>query len=173
VGKRGPAPTPVKVLQLRGTYRKDRDAPNPVDPPRPAKPPSCPSWFGMDVEGERDVEWARYARSEYRRLSRKLLDLGLLTEVDRDALLAYCDAVGRWRYWRAELGRLGSWNQITESGYVAPRPEVSYMNKALEDMRRWGALFGLSPSDRRNVSATPKQEADTAADFLFGGRKRA
>ena len=167
MGKRGPAPTPAKILQLRGTYRKDRDAPNPVDPPRPAKPPACPTWFA------RDVPWGKLARAEYRRLSRELLELGLLTEIDRDALLAYCDAVARWRYWRAELGRLGSWNQVTESGYVAPRPEVSYMNKALEDARRWGALFGLSPSDRRNVSATPKEERDAAADFLFGGRKTA
>jgi len=167
VGKRGPAPTPAKILQLRGTYRKDRDAPNPVDPPKPARPPACPTWFA------RDVPWGKLARAEYRRLSRELLELGLLTEIDRDALLAYCDAVARWRYWRARLGELGSWNQVTESGYVAPRPEVSYMNRAADDMRKWGALFGLSPSDRRNVSATPKEERDAAADFLFGGRKTA
>lgn len=166
MGKRGPAPMPAKVLKLRGTYRPDRDAPNPVDPPRPPKPPACPSWFA------RDVPWGALARKEYRRLSRELLELGLLAEVDRDALLAYCDAVARWQYWRAELaGR--SWIQITESGYASPVPEVSFMNRALDDMRKWGALFGLSPSDRRNVSAAPKQETDAAADFLFGGRKRA
>ena len=167
MGKRGPAPTPAKILQLRGTYRKDRDAPNPVDPPKPARPPACPTWFSADVP------WGKLARAEYRRLSRELLDLGLLAEIDRDSLLLLCDALGRFRYWRAELGRLGTWNQVTESGYVMPRPEVSYMNRAIDDVRKFAALFGLSPSDRRNVSATPKQETDAAADFLFGGRKRA
>lgn len=162
MGKRGPAPTPAKILQLRGTQRADRSAPNAPEPKAPAKAPSCPSWFGADVL------WGRLARSEYRRLARELLELGLLADVDRDALLSYCDAFGRWRYWRKELGDLGTWNQVTESGYIAQRPEVGYMNRAADDMRRWGALFGLSPSDRRNVSAVPKEQTDTAADFLFG-----
>lgn len=164
MGKRGPAPTPAEILKFRGTYRKDRSAPNAPEPKAPAKAPSCPSWLGQDVP------WGKLARSEYRRLARELLDLGLLADVDRDALIFYCDAFARWRYWRAELGRLGTMNQETESGYIMPRPEVSYMNRAADDMRKWGALFGLSPSDRRNVSAAPKEQGDAAKDFLFGAR---
>ena len=158
---RGRPPTPVKVLKLRGTYRPDRHG-SALPDPEPKAPP-CPAWFGADVP------WGKMARQEYRRLSRALVAIGVLTEVDRDTLLAYCDAVARWRHWRAELARRG-WTQMTSTGYEAPRPEVSFLNRAVEDMRRWGAALGLSPSDRRRVAANPPSgKKDDAADFLFGG----
>lgn len=164
MGKRGPAPTPAKVLQLRGTYRPDRDAPNAPSPETAA--PSCPTWLG------KSVPWGREAVREWSRIAPLLEGNQLLTELDRANLAAYCDAYARWWHFRREVARHGA-VQVTESGYAAQRPEVTMMNRALEDMKKFGALFGLSPSDRRNVSATPKEEADTAADFLFGGRKQA
>ena len=157
---RGRPPTPVKILKLRGTYRRDRHEGVP-DPP--AKAPPCPTWFG------KSAPWGKMARQEYRRLSRALAAIGVLTEIDRDTLLAYCDAVARWRHWRAELDRRG-WTQMTSTGYEAPRPEVAFLNRAMEDMRRFGASLGLSPSDRRRVAANPPSgRKDDAADFLFGG----
>lgn len=161
MGQRGPKPTPTKILKLRGTYRKDRHAPNAPEP-EPALP-RCPDWFA------RDVPWGRFARQEYRRLGRRLYELGVLSELDRDVLLLRADAFGRWRYWRSQLARTG-WTQRGKSGFEMPRPEVAFLDRAAEEMRRWGALLGLSPSDRRNVSKLEAERTDGAEVFLFGPR---
>lgn len=163
MGKRGPAPTPAAVLKLRGTYRPDRDAPNAPNPE--AEAPSCPSWLG------KAVPWGREATREWKRITPLLERNRIVSELDRANLAAYCDAYARWWYFRRQIARYGT-TQVTESGYVAQRPEVSMMNRALEDMKKFGALFGLSPSDRRNVSAQPPEERDDTVDFLFG-KKRA
>src|SRR2546421_647039 len=79
-------PTGLKVLE--GTYRRDRAKREPK--PLPVAP-ACPSW--LDATG----------RAKWRELKPQLDRLGLLTEIDGDALAAYCSA---WSRYQAALNRL-------------------------------------------------------------------
>jgi phage terminase small subunit len=78
----GRRPIPTRLKLLRGNPGKrqlNRDEPTPA-----AEAPSCPSHLG------------KTARREWRRISRELLKLGLLTKPDRAALAGYCAAFGDW-----------------------------------------------------------------------------
>ena len=140
----------MKLLQ--GTYRPDRAAAN--EPTPEVKVPSCPSWLH------------REAKREWRRIVPELETLGLVTEIDRAALAAYCQAYAEW--WEMERaikehGRV----QYTDSGYVAQRPEVGMRNKALDTMRAFLKEFGLTPSSRTRVSV-PEKKGKSKNPFLTG-----
>ena len=73
---RKPTPTAIKVLEGNPGKRplNDRE-------PKPAKKaPSCPKWLETD------------AKREWRRLSHKLEQLGILTEADMSVFASYCQA---------------------------------------------------------------------------------
>src|ERR1051325_241632 len=75
---RHPKPTALKVLEGR-SHR-----PLPGNEPKPAQGvPSCPKHLNSE------------ARKEWRRITKELLHLGLLTKIDRGALSCYCQAWAR------------------------------------------------------------------------------
>lgn len=87
---RPPKPTHLKLLEGNpGKRAVNRDEPKPA-----VKAPSCP----RHLIGE--------ARREWKRISRELLALKLLSEVDRAALAAYCQAWARWVYAEEKINRL-------------------------------------------------------------------
>lgn len=153
MGRRGPPPKPAELKVIEGTFRPDRVAPY---RPRPkVEIPSCPSWLG------------REAKREWRRITPHLEKLGLITQVDRSALAAYCQAYHRW--WEAEkLIAEHGLTFTTPKGYVQQRPEVGIANTALKQMRMFLTEFGLTPASRTKVSAAPEVPTDTDREFLFG-----
>lgn len=154
MGKRGPAPKPTHLKVVEGTYRKDRAAKN---EPRPEPgAPNCPTWLH------------REAKREWRRIVPELERLGLLTELDRAALAAYCQSYADWYEAERRIRRSGT-IQVTDTGYIAPHPAVGQKNQAMQRMKQYLALFGLSPSDRTRVSAPEREEtSDPLRDFLTG-----
>ena len=78
----GPPPTPTNLKLLRGNPGKRKLNTNEPDP-APAIPP-CPSHLD------------KVAKKEWRRISKELLALGIISKLDRAALGGYCDAYGRW-----------------------------------------------------------------------------
>lgn len=156
MGKRGPAPKPTHLKLMEGTYRPDRAAKN--EPKPEAARPSCPSWLGTE------------AKREWKRVVDELAVLGLLTSIDRAALAAYCESYQIWHDARKSLDGAGTLTQQTESGYLAPRPEVGIINTALKNMHKFMAEFGMTPAARTRVSAetpeTPKN--DPWAEYQTG-----
>lgn len=139
MGKRGPAPKPTALKLMSGTYRPDRAPRNEAKPEAAA--PSCPSWLSQE------------AKREWRRVVKDLATLGLLTTIDRAALAAYCDAYQMWYDARHSLDEAGTLLQVTESGYMAPRPEIGIINSAMKNMHKFMAEFGMTPSARTRVNA--------------------
>ena len=82
---RGPAPTPTKILKMRGSWRADT---RPYEPQPEPGVPTCPDW--MPDEGKR----------EWRRVCGELAGLGLLTKLDRATLAVLCQA---WADFRAAV----------------------------------------------------------------------
>ena len=144
MGKRGPKPTPTSVLKMRGSWRADlrRDEPQPG-----TKPPRCPSWMRPE------------AKAAWRLLVPKLARLGLLTEIDGNALARYCDAWARWKSAAESLAKNGEF--YTKKGPdgallgVFPHPAAGQYIKLAQMLNRLESDFGLTPSARADL-AQPK-----------------
>jgi P27 family predicted phage terminase small subunit len=160
---RPPKPT---VLRIVGGNAGKR--PLPRNEPQPARSrPTAPPFLG-------DA-----AKAEWDRVAPQLDRLGLLTELDRANLAAYCVAYSDWMEAEEQLRKYGrvmkspvrvtvrrkDGEEITESagGFPMQSPYVPLRNKALEQMRVFSALFGMSPVDRTRVSI-PDGPAPAKAD---------
>ena len=151
-GGRPPKPTALKLLTGNpGKRRLQRNEPRP-----PPQRPPCPVW--LDLQAKR--EWARIVP--------QLDRLGLLTQLDRAALAAYCQTYSRWV--KAEkILQVEGYTCETEKGYVMARPEVAIANKALATLKGYCTEFGLTPSARGRMHTGAKEESDPFDAFLRNG----
>lgn len=147
---RPPKPTHLKVLEGNPGKR----VLNKHEPKPQTRAPACPKH--LDKE----------ARAEWRRISKELLHLGLLTEIDRAALAAYCQCWSRWIYAEEQLSKLeGQWTFTTDKGYEAASPWISIASKALAEMRQYISEFGLSPAARTRIQVKPAEKEDEYESF--------
>jgi P27 family predicted phage terminase small subunit len=156
--KRGPSPLPTAIRKLRGTERnRPKNEREPM--PETAEPP-CPSWLPAG------------AKREWSRLVPELLELGVLSRVDRDALAGYCIAVDNLRVATETIAEEGRY-QKTPNGYQAEHPAVAAQKRALETIRKFGAEFGLTPASRTRVQVADDGTggSDETEQFLFGDQK--
>lgn len=164
MGKRGPAPMPAKIHKLRGTYRKDRhgsleDLVRPVDRiPRP------PSSLGST------------ARKEWRRVTRQLCEVQLLTANDFNALEAYC--LTRARAIEAEAVIALEGRTITTAQGKCRHPELLTAERAWADCRKFEQAFAMTPAARRGIDLSsvpigqkPNPFTDLSEERFFGARK--
>ena len=145
MSKPGAKPVPTNIKALRGTLRADRM--NAHEPKAQPGMPSCP------------VELSPVAKREWKRISKHLSAMGLLTTVDRAALALYCDAYGRWLEAIAALQQFGVVIK-SPNGYPVQSPYVAIANKAGEQVRLLLAEFGMSPASRVRVHAQPAVPED-------------
>ena len=141
MGRRGPAPLPTKILQLRGTYRADRHGTPDTEPqfaPLTTLPPA--PGFLDDV-----------GHYEWQRVGLELMAKQLLTEIDLAAFTLYCVSVARVVACEKVLSKVGM-TMVTERGERA-RPEVLISRQAGAEVRRFCQEFGLTPSARTRVHA--------------------
>jgi P27 family predicted phage terminase small subunit len=146
---RKPKPTAIKELAGNPGHR-----PLNKNEPKPSGIPTCPSCLDLA------------ARREWRRISKELIAIGLLTSVDRGVLASYCDAYSRWAEATAELNELrrkkGKSVLVvgTKTGYPMQNPLIGIINTAADQMRKFGAELGLSPSSRTRLSVEPQKKTD-------------
>ena len=134
---RGRRPKPAGM----STRRPRRDSGEPT-----VRLPACPP----HLQGE--------ARKEWRRTGRRLLQCGLMTEIDGAALAVYCQAWARWVDAEASLVRYGVVIK-SPTGFPIQSPYLAIANKAMEQMTRLLTEFGMSPSSRARVWVAPAREA--------------
>jgi P27 family predicted phage terminase small subunit len=99
------------------------------------------------------------AKREWRRVGRLLLTLGLVSDLDRGALAAYCQAWGRWVEAEESLKRYGVVVK-SPSGFPMQSPFLAIANKAMEQMRQFLGEFGMTPASRTRVHADPPAAPD-------------
>lgn len=154
MGERGPKPLPLNVHLLRGNASKKPLASLLDDVVRPdVEIPDCPD----HLEGE--------ARAEWDRITPLLMNLGLISNIDRAALAGYCDTWGEY-VWACQRIRQQNVDDATgERGRVFDTPsgykQISVLqqirNRSLEQMKSFLAMFGMSPSDRSRVTQSDPQ----------------
>jgi P27 family predicted phage terminase small subunit len=152
--KAGRKPTPTKLKLLRGNPGKRKLGKGEPEPKVEA--PACPPH--LDEE----------ARAEWGRIEKELLLLGLLTNLDRAALAAYCQAWSRWVDAETKLQQFGTVIKAP-SGYPIQSPYVTIANQAAKQMREFLVEFGLTPSSRTRVHAILPRPENELDKFLRGG----
>ncbi|MBN4074751.1 MAG: phage terminase small subunit P27 family [Alkaliphilus sp.] len=145
MGKTGALPKSQK-LRLIENDNKDRKT-LPVPKPNAPKRPLCPRW--LDSEGQK--EWRRVAPELYR--------MGLLTELDVNALANYCRTTTLYKQTQLFLQENGL---VDDKG--TKRPEVGVGQEAAKESRQWGKLFGLSPACRMRLEM-PEPNTDEVSEF--------
>lgn len=135
----GPPPEPAALRVLKG--KKTGDVPEPT-----AGAPRPPEWLA----GEALAEWGR--------LVPELDKLGLLTKVDRAALVVYCES---WATYVAAAQGLEEHGPLVpgREGAVVKNPCAQMMRDAAQTMLQYGGRFGFTPSDRMKL-AVPKGEPE-------------
>lgn len=142
---RKPKPTALKLIAGNPGKR----AINRREPRPPASKPTCPAHLSPT------------AKAEWRRIAGVMHRIGILTQVDRAALAAYCQAYGRWVAAERKLTETPALIK-SPSGYVQQSPWLSVANKQLELMGRYMAELGITPAARSRVAAVPGEEAGSS-----------
>ena len=148
---RGRKPKPTRTKKLAGNPGKRQL--NAHEARIPASIPTCPPHLN------------REAKAEWKRVVQTLYDHGLMTDVDRAALAAYCQAYGRWVKAERAVTKHGM-TDYTAHGTLTVSPYVRIARQAMEDVRKLSVEFGLTPSSRSRVTAVDMEQM-SLADFLF------
>lgn len=88
--------------------------------------------------------------------------LGLLSGIDRAALVVYCQAVAEFEQTSAVLREKGRTFE-TPNGFLQARPEVAMVHRSALLIRMFAEQFGLTPSARSRLG-----KSDPALDEDWG-----
>ena len=113
---------------------------------------------------------SKRAKSEWGRIAPELQRFGLLTKIDGSALGAYCDYFAQWAEASAKIKKEG---MMIKTPYgIQENPWARRSDKALEGMRKILVEFGMTPSSRSRVKASPKpEEKSKGADYFEWAEK--
>lgn len=146
---RKPKPTHLKLVTGNPGKRAMPKAEARVVPALPSPPPH--------LADDAKVEWGRVSEDLYK--------VGLLSHIDRAALAAYCQAYARWAQAERAIAEMAKRDQLTgglmiktSNGNAIQNPLVGTANKAAADMVRYAAEFGMTPSARSRITATPPED---------------
>jgi len=165
---RGRKAKPQKVIDLMGGRAHSHRAPrNEVHPP--SNIPTCPAH--LDTK----------AQNEWKRVAPLLDSVGIITELDRSTLAAYCEAYSRWVnaivkvrdmgdvYAKGrEFGVINKKKVILKVGVLTLNPYVRIAKEAEDCMRKNASLLAMNPASRASLSIAnikPKQK-DPYEEFL-------
>ena len=153
MGQRGPQPKPTVLKLIAGNPGK-----RPLDISGEVMPevqvPSIPAHLNKE------------ARKEWKRITVELASLGLISNLDRAALALYCQAWGQMVLLEESLNADVSlcvekggdishaMSFTTAKGYQGQAVKVQLINNLREQVNRYLAAFGLSPSSRGRVKAS-------------------
>lgn len=141
----GRRPKPTAVKELAGNPGKR--ALNRQEPKPRSKRPKMPVAF----KGTRkEFHW--------RRLTRELAGMNLLSSADGDALAMYCDVCARWEDAIQQLADEGM-IVYTEKGVPMQSPYLGIANKCMATMQKLLVEFGMTPASRSRIQA-PEEKAD-------------
>ena len=164
---RGPAPKPTALKQLAGNPGK-RPL-NGSEPQYQVELPSAPRHL------------SKVAQREWRRVGKLLVGSGVMTAADRAVLALYCQAYARWveaeeaiaaaaRLPPDEDGAARSGlTATTPKGMVVQSVYLQIANKAMEQVKVYGAELGLTPASRTRIHVEQTEARKSLVEELFEG----
>lgn len=162
MGQRGPAPTPTRILELRGSNRAGRHAPTEPRAAVELLPP--PEWLTDE------------AKRVYASLGARLVASGLLTGLDAETLACFSMAWADLRTCQEFLGkhgqvylaraRPGPGEKEGVPVGLRPYPHAKIARELRGELIRLGDRLGLSPAARARLFAEPTAAPADGADPL-------
>jgi P27 family predicted phage terminase small subunit len=149
---RRPTPTAIKALNgNRGKRALNRNE------PKFTGTPDCPPHLN------------KVAKDEWERISVELSAAGVLTNVDRAALAAYCAAYSRWVEAEKAIKKDGAVT-VSPKGYQMQSPWVGIANTSLAMMHKYLVEFGATPSSRSRIHVANDNSGsgDAFEEFMKG-----
>ena len=153
MGRRGPAPKPTALKVLSGT-RKDRINRNEPKPPEGAPP--RPKWLDP------------VAVQEWLRIVPELLELGVLTKIDGQALGLYCAAFSEMVHAEGAIAEHGLVVTTGNAEYrtVKANPAVAIRARAQDRCYRYLQEFGCTPAARSRLTLKAEEKPSALREFL-------
>jgi P27 family predicted phage terminase small subunit len=148
--RRGPKPQPTAQRKLRGNPgRRPYNLDEPVLAVVGATFDDPPSAIAEDP----------VAAAEWRRLAPLLRDARMITDADRNVLIAACQ---QWSVYQDALVNAPAHRRVVRSphDYPIPNPYVSIAHKALIHCERLWESLGLTPSARTRIASAPPTGPD-------------
>ena len=136
----GPPPKPTSLRLLNGNPGKRPINNN--EPTPPVEMPRCPAHLN-------DV-----AKKEWRRISKDLLRLNLLSKIDGTALAIYCEAYSRWVEACDQIRQFGMVLRSPKQAILMQSPYLPIANKAIEQMKAMLLEFGMTPASRSRIDTS-------------------
>jgi P27 family predicted phage terminase small subunit len=151
MGKRGPVPSPTALKVVRG---ERRDRINTREPTVPTGDVVPPTWMGS------------HARQEWDRLAPILVRMRVLTQIDRDALAVYCEAVAHYE----QAVQLVDQSAVLISGQrgLVKNPAMQVARDQAAIIRAFGRELGLTPSSRSEMVNGATDRPQPGDDLLTG-----
>lgn len=156
MGSRGPKPLPANVHALRGNPSKIPAGRllDGIQPP--VEIPRCPAHLQKE------------AKREWKRIAVELESLGLISQVDRAALAAYCAAWAEAVHCESKIAALNASDPdgqagligTTATGYQVMSVWVQIRNRAYDRMMKFAAEFGMSPSARSRATPSDNRQGN-------------
>lgn len=148
----GRKPLPANVHMIRGNPSKKSayELEGSGQQQLPAEIPPCPAFLHKD------------AKAEWKRITKDLQTLGLISKLDRGELAVYCQAWSDWKRAREKIAEMedAGFVEMTPSGYKQMSVWMQIANRAEERMRKAGGSFGLNPSARSSLGAGTVQQGE-------------
>ena len=157
MGKRGPSPTPTKLLKLTGSRVPEERAP---EPEFTTGMPDPPMWL------------TEFALKEWHRMAGELVDLGLLGPESRALFATYCQAWANYQQAEKMVQKHGSIGDST-MGTPIIHPWVRIRDQERKALFKAAAEFGLSPASRVGIGADSKEASDPLGAFTLKKGKAA
>ena len=136
--KGGPKPRPTQFKILEGT-RKDR-----INMNEPKPQPIIP---------DPPIHLNKVALAEWKRLLPMLNQCGIMTEIDGNAAAVLVTWFSRWVEAEKMVQKKGLLVKAPKTGVPMQNPALSIANKAMQEMTKLLAEFGMTPSSRSKVAA--------------------
>lgn len=110
------------------------------------------------------------ARTEWKRLIAELGEMSLLSKVDRAELSLCCSA---WGTYVKASGKIEKEGEVltSDKGGLYQHPWVSIRNRSMEQVHKFYAEFGLTPSSRSRIKVDMLDEEDEMAELLGVNKK--
>lgn len=147
-----PVPKPTALRVLHGETRPSRI--NKHEPKPAPGTPECP-------EGVSDA-----VREIWDYTVEQCATMGTISPADRDAMLAYCEAVVNHRLASADIAKRGIIVRGARNHDKVKNPALTVQRDAANIIRTLGAHFGLTPSARVGLTVEPPK-AEGGAERLL------
>jgi P27 family predicted phage terminase small subunit len=163
VGKRGPAPAPTALKLIKGVHKHNPDRVNRSEPVPAADVVAPPVWLSEE------------ARQLWDQLAPDLERQGVLKPWDCEEFGVWCDAAARRR---EAAGMLTTGQSVTREPVMSKsgelvghklvrNPWTLVLKDTTDTLLRFGARFGLTPSDRSQLKVGDGN-ANPTDDLLTG-----